>query len=135
MLLYIIITFLCSKTIEFYNNNKKLPVHGHPSKGYSIEQLFHILLDLEFDADYLCSDHPVLVQNNVCFVVDLSKLKSRDDICADDLGTWKCTGSRVHKFPAKMSDGQCQIVDCDSAMHIVHIRRQHHVHATDSDLY
>ena len=110
-------------------------MYGYPSKGYNIERLFHILLDSNFDCDYLCSDHPVLVQNNVCFVVDLSTLKSRDDIRADDLGTWKCTGSRVHSFSAKMSNGQCLIVNDESATHIVHIRRQYHVHGTDSDLH
>ena len=93
----------------------------------------HILLDPNFDSLYLCTDHPTLVQNNVAFVIDLSKLKCKDDVRADDLGAWKCTGSRILKFNIEIKEGVCHIVSESS--NLVKIRRQYHVHGTDRDFH
>lgn len=70
----------------------------------------HILLDPKFDDQYLCSDHPILVQNNVAFVIDISKLQCRDDICADDMGSWRCTGSRILTYYVSFDGDVCSIV-------------------------
>ena len=91
-----------------------------------------MLLDPNFDTRFLCSDHPVLIENNTAFIVDLSKLKSKNDIHADDLGTWICTGSRLLKMQVEIEDGICHIVQDGIT---VNIRRQYHVHGTDRDLH
>ena len=58
---------------------------------------------------------PTLFQlRTMCFVVDLSTLKDRDDICADDLGAWKYTGSRVSTFSVKFSEMGCHVVNPNS---------------------
>ena len=68
------------------------------------------------------------------FVVEL---KDPNDVRADDLGTWKCTGSRQLQFTVKMTNTDCLIVsDTLSAdAQVVRVRRQYHVHATDPDLH
>ena len=38
--------------------------------------------------------HPVSVQDNMVFVIDLSHLDKPQDIHADDLGSWTCNGKR-----------------------------------------
>lgn len=122
--------------MEYYHGNQCLPVYEHPLKGYSGEEIVKILLSPTFRNDLLCSAHPVSVQNNVSFVVDLSKLKDPNDVRADDLGTWKCTGSRLLRFTVKISNIDCHIVsEMSSNAMVVNVRRQYHVHATDSDLH
>ena len=95
----------------------------------------HILLDPKFDNQYLC-DHPILVQNNVAFVIDISKLQCRDDIRADDMGSWRCTGSRILTCYVSFDGDVCSIVGKQTeTSHVVKIRRQYHVHGTDRDLH
>ncbi len=66
--------------------NPSLPVYEYPKKGYSSEQVVDILMRPLLSDELLCATHPVSVQHNVSFVVDLSKLKDRNDVRADDLG-------------------------------------------------
>ena len=127
---------LFRESVEYYHDNKCLPVYGHPPKGYSGEEIVKILLNPTFQDELLCSTHPVSVQNNASFVVDLSKLKDPNDVRADDLETWKCTGSRLLQFTVKITDTDCCIInDTSSGAEVVYVRRQYHVHATDPDLY
>lgn len=121
------------KSVEYYHGNE---VYQNPRKGYCGEEIVKILLSPKFNSDLLCSTHPVSVQNNVSFVVDLSKLNDPNDVRSDDLGTWKCTGSRLLRFTVKIDDNECCIVSEMSAnAMVVHVRRQYHVHATDPDLH
>ena len=122
--------------IEYYHGNKKLPVYEHPLKGYSGEQIVHILCNPSLSDEIICCTHPVLVESNVSFVVDLSKLAHLHDVRPDDLGTWKCTGSRILTFAVKINGRRCTIASkrSNSAM-MVDIRRQYYVHATDNDFH
>ena len=130
-----LISFFRIDDIHYYHGNHLLPVYAYPKKGYKKEQIVHILLDPKFDKQYLCDDHPTLVENNVAFVVNLSKLNCKDDVRADDLGTWVCTGSRVLKLNVEILDDICSIVTCNDNSYNVSIRRQYHVHSTDPDLH
>ena len=134
-LLCVLINFRVST--EYYHDNECLPVYGHPRKSYSSEEIVKILLKPTFQDKLLCSTHPVSVQNNVSFVVDLSKLKDPNDVRADDLGTWKCTGSRQLQFTVRITKTDCLIVNdmLSADAQVVHVRRQYHVHATDPDLH
>ena len=71
--------------------------------GYSQEEIACILCHPVFQEELLCSSRPVSVENNVSFVVDLSKLKDPNDVRADDLGAWKCTGLRTLQLVVKCS--------------------------------
>ena len=72
-------------------------------------------------------------------MVDLTQFEDGNDVQADDLGAWKCTGSRVLSFAMDLSGQKCCIVSnlstSSEAVHRVSIRRQYHVHATDHDLH
>ena len=98
---------------EYYRGNKLLPIYEHPKKRYTGEKIAQILCNPMLDEKLICCTHPVSVENNV-FVVDLSTLKDRDDICADDLGAWKYTGSRVLTFSVKFSEMGCHVVNPNS---------------------
>ena len=88
-------------------------------KGYNCEQIFQILLD------------PFYMHHNVCisFIVDLSKLKNPNDVHADDLGSWKCTGSRIPTFHVDIRDGTCRSVSNESASLTAQVLICVHVHA------
>ena len=123
--------------MEYYHGNTRLPVYGHPRRGYSCEELVHILLDPIFKDQLLSTTHPVSVEHNVSFVIDISCLSNPNDVRADDLGSWKCTGSRCITFMVKFGPTTCHIVSSASGSdgQKAQIRRQYHVHGTDSDLH
>lgn len=101
--------------IEYYNGNLNLPILATPKKGYGKEQLVQILFNPQFDSRYLCSDHPTLVKNNTAFVINIAHVKSKDNVRADYIGTWKCTGSRILPFYIDVDDKKCHIVSKNSA--------------------
>ena len=111
-------------------------MYDYPVKGYSQEEIVHILCDPMLKKEFICSSHPVSVENNVSFVIDVSELKNPNDVRADDLGSWKCTGSRVLRFSVKITSRSCSLVTCSSPGAIeIGVRRQYFVHATDNDLH
>ena len=119
--------------LKYYHGNLNLPILATSKKGYGKEQIVQILFNPQFDSRYLCSDHPTLVKNNTAFVINL---KSKDDVRADDMGTWKCTGSRILPFYIDVDENECHIVSKNSAQcSFVKIRHQYHVHGTDPDLH
>jgi hypothetical protein len=137
LIMYYDDVFYCREcSITFYNENKLLPIYGKPSKGFNKEKILHILLDPNFNSSFLSTDHPVHVEHNVAFVIDLSKLKNKDDVGADDMGTWKCTGSRLLKFSVKVDKKVYQIMNAGAPNStMVYIRRLYHVHGTDNDFH
>jgi len=108
--------------VEHYQGNRSLPVYEHRKKGYCKEQIAEILYDPSLDNKFICSIHPVLVEHNASFVLDLSKLKDRNDVGADDLGTWKCSGSRILTFFIKCHRNGCSVYQSKSRGAIVNIR-------------
>ena len=97
--------------MKYYRGFPTLPIFATPKKGHSKEQIVRIP---QFDSRYLCTDHPTLVQNNTAFVIDLSYLKSKGDVRADDMGAWKCTGSRTLKFNIAVDETECHILSNES---------------------
>ena len=53
-----------------------------------------MLLDKHLPFNRIATCQPVGVQDNLVFVIDLSKLEKPEDIRADDLGSWTCNGKR-----------------------------------------
>lgn len=80
-----------------YNNNPNLPVYKHTRCRYNAQRIAEVLLNPELPVAKIATTRPVCVQDNVAFVVDLSKLQKREDIRADDMGSWKCNGKRFIK--------------------------------------
>jgi len=111
-------------------------VYEYPTKGYSQEEIACIFCHPALQEELLCSSQPVCVENNVSFVVDLSKLKDPNDVRADDLGAWKCTGSCTLQFFVKCSNSACHVITkLSPGATNVSIQHQHFVHATDCDLH
>lgn len=78
----------------FYNENQNLPVYKHTSHRYNAQKIVEVLLNPKLSVDRIATTRPVCVQDNVAFVVDVSKLDKKEDIRADDLGSWHCNGKR-----------------------------------------
>ena len=92
-------------------------VYGYPKRGCSSDEIVHILLNPIFKEELLSKTHPVSVEHNVSFVVDLISLSDPNDVHADDLGSWKCTGSRCLTFMVKFGNTTCHIVSGVSCKH------------------
>ena len=94
--------------IEYYGNKK----YEHPLKGYSGEQIVQILCNPSLSDEIICCTHPVLVESNVSFIVDLSKLAHPHDVCDNDLDLEsshllygrRCTIARKQSKSAMMDD-------------------------------
>ena len=56
-------------------------IHLHVTH-YSYSEAVNILLATEHDK--ICTKHPTLVEDNLSFVIDLSKLAHTDDIKSDN---------------------------------------------------
>ena len=56
------------------------------------QEIVNAILDPDLVESRICSMQPVDVENNVVFVLDLSKLASFKDIYCDDMGSWKHNG-------------------------------------------
>ena len=54
---------------------------------------YHII-DKELSTNKIATMQPAGVQDNMVFIVDLSKLSKLEDLRADDLGCWTCNGKR-----------------------------------------
>jgi len=122
--------------VEYYHNNSSLPVYDYPVKGYSQEEIVDILCDLMLDKKLICTFNPVSVENSVAFVVDVSKLRDPNDVRADDLGAWRCSGSRVLNFFVKVSTNSCCLVASSSPGAVeIGIKRQYFIHMSDPDFH
>ena len=51
-------------------------------------------MDKSFPQSKIATSQPTSVEDNLVFVVDISKLDKPEDIRADDLGSWTCNGKR-----------------------------------------
>ena len=70
-----------------------LPVFGCQPKRITTAEVLNILLDPNLDRQKVCSSHPVAVEQNRLFVVDLSHLEQPKDLLCDDMGSWVCGGN------------------------------------------
>eukprot|EP00118_Oscarella_pearsei_P020416 m.221086 g.221086 ORF g.221086 m.221086 type:complete len:669 (+) comp39954_c1_seq15:519-2525(+) len=79
---------------DFYNGDEKLPVFawGCSANQFSVKELADILIGQEVDPAKISTAQPVGVNHNAAFLVDLSCLRSVDDLKADDLGVWNAVG-------------------------------------------
>ena len=80
-----------------YNDNPNLPIYQHTACRYNAQKIVEVLLNPKLPLSRISTTRPVSVQDNVVFIVDLSKLDKPEDIRADDLGSWQCNGKRFIK--------------------------------------
>ena len=84
-----------SKGIQYYSDDKELPVFSTTSAGYLAEQVAKVLLNPNLDK--VCHVQPLGVTKNATFIVDVDDV-AFSDLKADDLGTWKTNGTKTTHF-------------------------------------
>ena len=76
---------------EFYNGKETLPVFDWKPKEKTPIEIFHILMKPAEDLT-TCKSVPSLISHNVCFLLDVRNLASKNDWKSDDMGSWKNNG-------------------------------------------
>ena len=77
-----------------YLDDVNLPVYNHTEQHYTTKEIVEVLLDKSISCSRIATSQPTRVQDNFASIVDISKLDKPEDIRADDLGSWSCTGTR-----------------------------------------
>ena len=70
------------------------------------EELIRILLEKKRHEGRVCDKQPLRIRETKAFVVDTDKLRSPDDLKADDLGSWKNDGQHSRWFKVGTEDGK-----------------------------
>ncbi len=81
----------------YFKDDPELPVYSRTQSGYGLPQLIDILMSGPLSEEKVCKVQPLGVTQNCTFVIDLDSV-SIDDLRADDLGSWKPTGTRRSYF-------------------------------------
>ena len=71
------------------------------------------LLDKSLPHAVIATSQPVSVQDNLIFIVDISKLDRPEDIRSDDLASWTCNGKRRLQYSV------------DNCGHVIDVFGQH----------
>lgn len=83
--------------LEYYDNDVELPIFNKMSCGYPVNLLIKTLLSKELDTQRVCKVQPLGVCKNTLFIIDIDEV-AFSDIKADDLGSWKSTGTKRTYF-------------------------------------
>lgn len=86
-----------SSPLLYFKGDPELPVYSQGPSSYSLPQLIDILMSGSLSVEKVCKIQPLGVTQNCTFVIDLDSV-SVDDLRADDLGSWKPTGTRRSYF-------------------------------------
>jgi len=105
---------LFHRKLENLHDNIQLPIFEQRVHNYTGREIAEILLDPDLSSNNIATSHPVSVQNNMVFVVDLSNLEKPEDVHADDLGSWICNGKRCAN--CEVEDGHVLEVDTGSSV-------------------
>ena len=98
---------------EYLNGNMNIPIFEQTTDHYTAKGIIELLLDKSLPHAVIATSQPVSVQDNLVFIVDISKLDRPEDIRAGDLGSWTCNGKRRL---------QCSV---DNRGHVIDVFGQH----------
>ena len=112
----------------FFNDDPELPIYSKHPSGYPLPQLVSILMDPALPEEKVCKLQPLGVSQNCTFIVDLDAVNP-DDLKADDLGSWKGTGTRRTHFTVDETNKAEFRPSAPSGAFFVIIRR-YYVHRT-----
>ena len=91
--------------MDYFQGDEELPIWRRGTKSLSSnEVLRYLLFEREYIKPWICQKIPLSVNRNTTFIIDLSKLLSRKDIFADDMGVWKHSDSPSQYFQVKKND-------------------------------
>ena len=83
--------------VKYYEDDPQLPIYATPSCGYPLHELIDILLKPDMPSKQICTVQPLAVAQNAAFVVSIDSVDF-SDLKADDLGSWKATGTKRMYF-------------------------------------
>lgn len=81
--------------IEYFREDKSLPIHSRVSSGYPVGIIVKLLLT--DGVQECCTAQPLGVAENASFIIDLDSVNFQD-LKADDLGVWSPTGTKKTFF-------------------------------------
>ena len=88
--------------LRYLHDDKSVPVFSSTTH-FSYSEAVEIILSR--NKERVCCRHPVLVEENVSFLVDINQLSHVDDIKADDCGHWIHNGRKTTKVAVWTSKG------------------------------
>ena len=138
---YFYVFSLCiySTEVSYLNEDHATPLYSN-STHYAYSEAVKIIL--ECPEDKLCSKHPVLVEQNAAFVVNLGQLDHADDIKADDCGHWIHNGRKSTKITlwkrngvvtTVLSTSKCRKSPPDENSELYTLVRVYYTHDPHSD--
>ena len=83
--------------IEFYQDDKEVPIYSRLTSGYPVGDIVSILLKPNLDKQKVCTVQPLCLTESASFVIDVDVINF-EDLKADDLGSWNATGTRKSYF-------------------------------------
>ena len=89
--------YTVTSPLQYFNNYPELPVYSETSSGYNLPELISILMSASASDDKVCHVQPLGVSQNCTIIIDLDSV-TVNDLKADDLGSWKSTGTRRAYF-------------------------------------
>jgi hypothetical protein len=125
-----------SSPVKYLHDDSSVPFYSK-STHYTYHDAVKIIL--ECNDDKVCSKHPIRVEENAAFVVDLGKLQHADDIKADDSGHWIHNGRKSTKVAVKKNHGRVTHIEAikstlsDENSELYTLVRVYYVHDPHSD--
>ena len=83
--------------IEYYKDDSQLPIYAAPTSGMPLHELIDILKKPDIPTEHVCTVQPLGVSQSAAFVVSVDSVEF-GDLKADDLGSWKGTGTKRMYF-------------------------------------
>lgn len=86
----------------FFKGDRHLPIYASPDSGYPLHLLIDILLKPNMPPEHVCAVQPLGVSQNALFIIDIDVVNF-EDLKADDLGSWKGTGTKKLYFRVSLT--------------------------------
>ena len=115
--------------LEYYDGDKELPIFDKMGSGYPVHLLIKTLLSKDLDLSRVCKVQPLGIVKNTIFLIDIDSV-GFGDLKADDLGSWKSTGTKRTYFRYTTSNSLVYATaGADRSNYFLLIRR-YYVHKT-----
>jgi len=83
--------------VTYFKDDHSLPIYASLDSGYPVHMLVDALMTSSMPPERVCTVQPLGVSQNAAFVVDVDEIDF-EDLKADDLGSWKGTGTKRTHF-------------------------------------
>ena len=84
-------------THQYFQDDLELPLFSCVCTPYKSHRLINILMDNSTDKWQVCGVQPLGVTENATFIINMDHVRF-DDLKADDVGSWKPTGTKHTYF-------------------------------------